>query len=351
MALAAAVIAVWFVTDQLGEFGGDPSGFARFSVYSSGYAEPLIGEVLISEGAGHDGKFFFALANDPWLVNPDVNAIWLDAPVYRAQRIAYPMLAGGFGLFPPSVVIWTLLVVNVVSLIGGSVAVAAVAMELGRTRWLGLAFVLNPGMLFETLIDGSSVVAMALAFAGVFAFQRRSYLVSGGLLAVAVLSRETTVLIVIGLVLWRVLSERRLPIRFLAVAIAPYAIWIGWASWRLREVEVQFSASGLNLDAPFKGLWEVLPNWLGAWNVSAAFGVLILLACLVIIGSAVSRRDLLSVSMLGYALLPAVLSSAVLAAFFDVTRVIAPVFTSALVILAPERVDRVLAQSSPEETS
>lgn len=336
VALTGLVVGLVTTLVVLADFGGDPSGFARFSEGSTRYAEPLVGEVVVSVGSGHDGKFFFALANDPWLTEPESHAFLLDVPTYRAQRMLYPMIAGGFGLASPSVVLWSLIGVNVLALAVGSGVVAAYAEDIGRSRWFGLAFACNPGLVFELMIDGGSVVAAVAAFAAILAFRRDRAHLATLLASLAVLGRETMVLVPLGLFLWSVLRRRETPWLLVFGSLAPYGLWMGYAGVRLSQLEPRFSAVDRNLDMPFAGLADVAADWFSTPR-TAAFSLLILIVCAVVIRNAVVRIDLLAVANVGFALLPIVLSGAVLAEFFDVARVVAPAITAAFVLLAPER--------------
>src|SRR5918996_1092055 len=90
----------------------DPTIFVAFgedSQTQTNYARSLLGEITTRRDLGHDGKFFFAQANDPWYLSPEQHAVVLDRPIYRAQRMLFPMVAGGFGLFPPGAVVWAML--------------------------------------------------------------------------------------------------------------------------------------------------------------------------------------------------------------------------------------------------
>ena len=80
---------------------------------------------------GHDGKFFFAQANDPLSLQPERHAAFLDGPLYRAQRMLFPLIAGGFGLFPPGVVVWSMLVTNLLAMGVGALLAARLAIRWG----------------------------------------------------------------------------------------------------------------------------------------------------------------------------------------------------------------------------
>ena len=66
------------------------------------HLESLVGgPVVLIDGTGHDGQYFFLQANDPWLLNPTEGLEFLDFPTYRAQRMLYPVVAGLGGLLGP----------------------------------------------------------------------------------------------------------------------------------------------------------------------------------------------------------------------------------------------------------
>ena len=154
----------------------DPTAFTAFgdeSTAITSYAEDLLGrEVLTREFQGHDGKFFFVQSNDPWIIDPDENAQVLDRPLYRSQRMLYPVLAGGGGLFGPEAVVWAMLVVNLIAMGVGTWVTSQIAIEMGGSPWWGLAFALNLGFISEINIGGAGVVAAAAAFGAVLMFMR-----------------------------------------------------------------------------------------------------------------------------------------------------------------------------------
>ena len=92
-----------------------------------------------------------------------MNAVVLDRPLYRSQRMFYPLQAGGLGLFSAEGVVWGLLVVNVIAMGLGTWAVAVLAVEMGLSSWWGLAFLLNIGLVSELNIGGAGIVAAAAA--------------------------------------------------------------------------------------------------------------------------------------------------------------------------------------------
>ena len=124
VAVVALVIAVLPAIRLLAFADWDPTLFVGFGVeepLTLDYGEEKLGrEVSVRNGEGHDGKFFFVQSNDPLILDPDENASILDRPVYRSQRMLYPVVAGGAGLFSADVIVWSLLIVNIVFIALGS---------------------------------------------------------------------------------------------------------------------------------------------------------------------------------------------------------------------------------------
>ncbi|HEX5671871.1 MAG TPA: hypothetical protein VFY46_04020, partial [Acidimicrobiia bacterium] len=121
---------------------GNPSIFLALGEESprqTAYAQSRLGSVVVRDAFGHDGKFFFVQANDPFHLEPDANAAFLDRPVYRGQRMLYPALAGGLGLFPPGLVVWSMLGVNLAALVAATAVAGKLAAGWGASPWLGLA--------------------------------------------------------------------------------------------------------------------------------------------------------------------------------------------------------------------
>lgn len=331
-AVALAVAAI-VVVRILGLFGGDPTGFVRIDQSTRAYAENLLGDVVVSIDLGHDGKFFFALANDPLLLDPSTHAaVVLDDPVYRARRILYPALAGVGGLLPPTAVVWGLVVVNVVFLGIGSYATARVAQQLGSSPWLGLAFALNPGLWFELAIDGSSIVALALLMLGVAAAQDHQIGLAAAFSAGSVLAREVMLLGVFGVGIWLWTHGRKKDgLGVVAASVAAIATWSAWVSVRLRGYGTGFSAGEAVLE-PAVGLGRAVAAWFDALDPDLGIGLLILVSSVIVLYRAVRTPSSFAWSMVGFALLPLALSGFVLVEIHDASRALAPLITAGLVL-------------------
>jgi hypothetical protein len=327
--LVGLAIASAYVLRILVPAGMDPSVLAAFGEASgppTTYARALLGEISTRPYLGHDGRFFFAQANDPWLIHPEVNAAVLDRPLYRSQRMAYPMLASLFGLLSPRGVLWGLVAVNLVSFGVGTWATSSLAARLGASPWLGLAFALNFGVISEVDIDGAGVVALAAAVMAVVALERGAVMGAAILLALSALSREVMVLFAVGVLFaerWRFCTWRW------PLLMAPAATVTGWgiyARLRLEGINGTGQTQG-NFAWPFTGLVEAARSW---WE-RPSIGILSmgLLLVLVLFGVRVWRRPLtIEMGAVPFALLAIFLSVNVWREPYDLARAIAPVLTA-----------------------
>lgn len=305
---------------------------------TAAYIEEQLGDVFRVPDSGHDGKFFFIQAHDPLLLNPGEHAEAIDRPVYRSQRMLYPLLASAGGLFGGWGVVWGLIVVNVAAIGLGTWATSRLALALGASPWLGLAFVLNPGMIFELIIDGAGALSWALAVLGMWLIVSSNY--KGGVVAVAlaVLAREAMILVAIGLAvrLWK--SDRPKAVGIVAWPAVAALLWGGWV--RLRLGVPLLTSQSEEIGLPFVGLAQAVGRWIDQPGRNRLFGLVVIALLLVAFVQAVRRPSFVSYSALGFVVMAPLLTGQVWLNYFDISRAVAPVFTTfALAMFTPGSVE------------
>jgi hypothetical protein len=338
VAAAGLVIGLVLCVRLLAVNEWDPSAFAAFGEeepLTLGYAqEKLDREVITRRAQGHDGKFFFVQANDPWILAPVENASVLDRPVYRSQRMFYPALAGGLGFFPPGATIWALIAVNAVFLSVGSWAVARIAEHHHLTPWLGLAFVLNIGVVSELFIDGAGIVAFALACLGALALEEEKPWPAVLFLTASVLTREVMLAFVgmIGLIC--LARRKRIPwiLGIPAVAAAMWAVYI-----RLRIDLPAGTAQVRELTfVPFSGVVEALTS--GRAELVDYLMILVFLMLMVVIPYRAWKSDVyLTWGSVGFVVIAPFLTIFVWQRSFDISRALAPLATAFVIEFALAR--------------
>ena len=314
--------------------GWDPTVLVAFGVDATPtrvYAEERLGDVFLRASQGHDGKFFFVQSNDPWVIDPAENASVLDRPLYRSQRMLYPVLAGGFGLFGPEAIVWAMLLVNVVAMGVGTWAVARIAMHMGGSPGWGLAFSLNLGFVSEMNIGGAGVVSAAAAFAAVLMFMRNRIPSGVILLTLAVLAREAMLIAVAGVALWLWFDDRRKTA--VVAAMVPGLAVVTWAAYlRLRIATGSVASEVQEIGWPFVGFIEALQSWLED-PIDLAVGVVMMILFVLFTRRVLMSRHLVGWAFLGFVALGIVFTEQVWHSYFDITRAVAPIITSFVLLV------------------
>lgn len=291
------------------------------------FAEERFDEVILAGGDGHDGKYFFIQASDPFYLHPDEHAFLLDRPTYRAQRMLYPTIAGGFGMFPPVVIAWVLVSLNVVAVGVGTYLTSRIAVQLGLSPVFGLAFLINPAVFVSAIINTAEVFGMVFLMGGILMAMDRRHAAAGTLFTLAVLARETMLLCVIGWVLYELLSRRKLHWEMF-VPFAAVAAWWVYLRWRIGYLadDVQDVRA---LGRPVDGFVGAFQDWVSQSGRvdDLAVGVVLVLICCFFLYLAVVRRSLIPLMAAMFGLVGMLMVEEVWAHYFDSTRALTPLVT------------------------
>jgi hypothetical protein len=332
---------------SLAQADWDPTLYTAFgeeALSTRQYAEERLGEVYLRRAQGHDGKFFFVQANDPWVLDPEQNAEVLDRPLYRSQRMLYPALAGGLGLFSPEVIVWTMIVVNILAFGAGTWATAAVAEQMGMSGWWGLSFALNIGFINEMNIDGAGIVAAAAAFGAVALILRRRIGWGVLLLVVAALAREAMLIVAAGTAwwLWKFRDEKRAGSLALAVPVGAVGLW---ALYLRLQISLEAGVSQVQeIGLPFVGFIQAIESWRSdPLDLLVGFAIMVLF--ILYTRRALASKHLVGWAMVGFVVLGVVFTRQVWQSYFDISRAVAPLITAfVLLLFAPQ--DRTVALQS-----
>jgi hypothetical protein len=281
-AIAGLLLAVAVVGLHFEALGADPSVFVRAA---PPLADPLrVPSSLHTMNAdqAYDGQFFYRLAVDPLLVR-DVG-ITVDGPSYRQQRLLYPLLAGALSLGQEAWVPWLLIVVNVAGLAILGFLGASYAVAIKRDAWWGIALPLYVGFTYTLTRDLSEIVAACLLIATLLAVQRKQIVVAIAMMGLAVLARETAVVLAAALLAAWFWDRRKNPSSDrLSIGLAGRAglacfvatqtmLWLMWGG-------LPAVVDGGNLTLPFWGpLRYLITTGPLGWLEFAWFVILVALA-------------------------------------------------------------------------
>jgi hypothetical protein len=185
----------------------------EFVVAGVKYASPrrVPKSLPVQSVSGYDGQFYYRLALDPFDLARSAFGIRFDS-FSRVERIGYPFLAwlvsgDQHGSVPLALVIVNVIACTVVALAGGLIAQSA-----GRHVLWGLVFAGYWGYLWTLGRDLTELTAAAFVLLGLAALVRRAPIWSGLAFLCAVLSKETSVLLV-GTLALVAIWERFAPVR------------------------------------------------------------------------------------------------------------------------------------------
>ncbi|HEY2215756.1 MAG TPA: hypothetical protein VGH31_11920 [Acidimicrobiales bacterium] len=163
--------------------------------------------IPIRSGSGYDGQFYYRLALSPFDLSRNGFGVHLDS-FSRVERMGYPFLAwvvslGQHANLPLALVVVNVIACSVVALAGGLVARSA-----GRHALWGLAFAGYWGYLWTLGRDLTELTAAAFLMLGFAALLRHAPGWAALAFLGAVVSKETTVLLV-GVLALSTLYRRR----------------------------------------------------------------------------------------------------------------------------------------------
>jgi hypothetical protein len=269
----AGVAALGFVLARLERAAH--GNITRFIMAAPPFSNPrLVPHGLYVGRHGYDGQFFYRLALNPTNLHRLAYGIRLDSSL-RLQRIGYPALTWLFTAGDRALVPVMLVAVNVVAMAGLGWFGGVIAREGGRHALWGLTLAGYFGFVVSLGRDLSEIVAAGFAVAGLVALRRHFPVLAGVCLSAAVLTRETTVVVVLGYGLVRLaeLARRRSrPGRADVAWILPAMVFAGWQlTVRIVTGEVPLLGDRKqNISTPFVAVYNALRQNLSALPGHAA---------------------------------------------------------------------------------
>ncbi|HMS87079.1 MAG TPA: hypothetical protein PKE56_01455 [Acidimicrobiales bacterium] len=269
-AVAGLVLAVLFLVALLVRAGGDVSLLVHAAPPWTDPAAARPSLTVQPAEDGFDGQFFYRLGVAPWSTDETVAGVTNDLPALRNARWAFGALAWVASAGDPDLVPWSLVGLNLVAAAALGAVGGGLARSSGRHAAWGLLFVLWPGFAYSLSLDTSELVATAFALGGLLALRHRRWLPAAALLAAAVLTRDTALVVPAGVaaggLAWMLFARgggsdgaADRPgdgLRTFAAGASGVVVFGAWQLvQRSRFGELPLTSSGdNNLSAPFAGL-------------------------------------------------------------------------------------------------
>jgi hypothetical protein len=254
------IVYALFVVVKLSVHHFDPSYFVMTGLPACDPARTPPGLTVPSKDhGGYDGQFYYRLALDPFTSKGTEHGISFDLPSHRQQRLVYPFLAWALSLGHAERLPWILLAINFAGVVALGALAGRVARALGHHALVGLVVPFYAGYVFTLARDLTEIVAACFLVGTLLAARRGKVLAAAALATLAMLSRETTLVVSVALfscALYALLRDRS---RARVVAVVAYAVPIAtYAAWqivlRYNWGRLPSDANSMSLSPPFVGL-------------------------------------------------------------------------------------------------
>jgi hypothetical protein len=232
---------------------------------------------VLTDSFGYDGQYYYRIALNPLTHEQTDFGIQIDNPRYRHQRILYPLLAWIVSFGSPSLIIYSLILVNFLALLIIGYSAGCYAKLAGQHAILGLAFSFFPGFLYTLSRDLVEITEATFILLGLVTLAQNRTFITSSLFSIAILAKETALLTAVSLI-----SEKK----YRVVTILPLAIYGAWQLflnwwWGYGLAET----TPKNVGLPFVGIvegyligyesmrWEVFAVFLGIFLIIVAFSL------------------------------------------------------------------------------
>lgn len=203
----AVITALFYLVYLLYAFnsGHDPRSFIliqRQMVLAS-HASKVIkvepGFPYVGKGREYDGANYYVMALDP------VNArYYVTGGSYYYSRVLYPLAARLLALGQPGLIPYTLILINLISVVWGTVMLAAWLRRKRVPPWFALIYAADSGVFVAFQRDLTEPLAYALLATGIYILQfggKRRVIWSGVCFALAVLTRDKAAILALVAIL------------------------------------------------------------------------------------------------------------------------------------------------------
>ncbi|MDQ3052210.1 MAG: hypothetical protein M3Q95_15135 [Bacteroidota bacterium] len=246
--------------------------FSYFFVAGTDFVDPTAtpAPVWVQNGQGYDGQFFYRYALDPFNFNKTDLGITVDLVPYRMQRIMYPVLTWivSFG-GNPVLVPYALILVNVLAFFGILFFSNALLKSLNVTQTTAILPLLLCGIYMSLARDLSEVVELFFFTGSIYYLLRKSYFWFGILAACSILTRETSLVAYLPIVLITFFSNYKTG-HLTGKTFFLFLPFFLFAVWKLVIASQTATAAGAvgsgNIGMPFMGM---VNGFLGNLDVSS----------------------------------------------------------------------------------
>ena len=284
------------------------------------YQDDGIKEGLLKGESGYDGQFFYYMTYDPFLSrfkdDPWKYKLMIDAPPYRYSRIGFSLLTKLFSLdrprLYPKTMIWLILLSH---FLGAFFLVRIIQFYKQNPFWAFL-YILIPGFQLSLNRALPESIAAVCLLGGLYFYLKEKPLATASFFALSFLTRETGVLLALGIIFFELFRKKNLRNALLiGLSFIPLIFWRFFITLRLfgdYRWKTLFSSTN-DFRFPFSGFVklgkEILAHKYPEDLILAATVYPIVLTCIFLFSLYFfgRRKDFLSLSLFAFSLVSVLL--------------------------------------------
>jgi hypothetical protein len=256
--LITVLLASLFLFGRFYQSNFDPSSFVVAGDYFCNPQMVHPSLTVLPNSTGFDGQFYYRFALNPFTSERVERGIEIDSPPLRHQRILYPLLAWLLSAGNPALVPMVMIFINFVALCAMGWIGGIYAQTLRQHALWGLFLPFYPGFLFTLSRNLVEILEISLLLGSLLLVRRNKPLAATALLVLAVLTKETALLVAIAaalvyLIEWfRGRAMEKIKWHYFVVPFIVFALWQVTLFFNWGEFPIHASGNA-NLGVPLFG--------------------------------------------------------------------------------------------------
>jgi hypothetical protein len=248
-----------FILFRLFMAGGN---FSYFSVFGKNYTNANLTpfNAYVIEGDGYDGQFFTRYAINPFAFEKTAYGITVDEPLYRNQRVFYPMVVWLLSMGNAKAIPFTMVLVNALAFLFLIIGFKKIIVHYHANPNLILLPFFVFGLYMSLARNLSEIVELCLFTWLFFSVIKRKLAITIALATCAIFTRETSIIsvgpILLGSAIYHLNNKKYLQVLIHGLPIVLYALW---RLYLQQTITASSAAVGYqHIGLPFVGMWQGL---------------------------------------------------------------------------------------------
>jgi len=216
--------------------------------------------IKINEGQGYDGQFFYQYSLNPIQFKKEANGITVDLPVYRIQRIGYPVIVWILSLGgKPFLVNWMMIIVNIFAFIGILFYTNKLINHFNSKPQNLILPLFLCGIFMSLSRNLAEVLELFFFISMVYYLFKEKYWIVISLATLAVFTRETSIIAIAPILFLKSIElyKKEKTIKLFALSIIPFVLFALWKyAIQINMTENEMGTGYSKIGLPFMGIWD-----------------------------------------------------------------------------------------------